>query len=133
MWGHLIVVRPCLTWHGITGPHTPRLLALLSLLLFLPPKRIVLLVLLFCCRRRCPLQIFDLSFTLTEEEQADGMALICMSRPLTDVVVMETQSDWGYSLGVAEWKGATGHIGGREVGGRGPVMCWVGGGALGGA
>ena len=30
-----------------------------------------------------------------------------MSRPDGDCVI-ETQSDWGYSLGVAEWKGATG-------------------------
>ena len=36
-----------------------------------------------------------------------GMALLCMSRPLGDCAI-ETQSDWGYSLGVAEWKGATG-------------------------
>ena len=38
------------------------------------------------------------------------MALLCMSRPAGDCVV-ETQSDWGYSLGVAEWKGATGEHG----------------------
>ena len=29
-------------------------------------------------------------------------------------IEIETQSDWGYSLGVAEWKGATGEIGGRS-------------------
>ena len=29
-------------------------------------------------------------------------------------VEIETQSDWGYSLGVAEWKGATGEILGRD-------------------
>ena len=49
----------------------------------------------------------DLTFTLSEEEIADGMALLCMSRPTSDVVI-ETQCDWGYSLGVAEWKGASG-------------------------
>eukprot|EP00887_Chlorella_sp_A99_P007799 scaffold20.g7799.t1 len=59
--------------------------------------------------------VTDLSFTLSEEELADGMTLICMARPLTDRVVMETQSDWGYGLGVTEWKGATGHIAGRHV------------------
>lgn len=42
------------------------------------------------------------------------MALICMSRALGDVS-LETQSDWGYSLGVAEWKGATGQITGGKV------------------
>lgn len=51
--------------------------------------------------------IDDLSFTVSEEEQADGMALLCMSRPKSDVKI-ETQCDWGYSLGVGEWKGATG-------------------------
>jgi hypothetical protein len=43
-----------------------------------------------------------------------GMALICMARPVEDCVI-ETQSDWGYSLGVGEWKGPTGHILGKEV------------------
>ena len=47
--------------------------------------------------------------------QLQGMALICMSRPASDTVRIETQSDWGYSLGVAEWKGATGHIAGKQV------------------
>ena len=42
-----------------------------------------------------------------KEPNVQGMALLCMSRPDGDCVV-ETQSDWGYSLGVAEWKGATG-------------------------
>ena len=42
------------------------------------------------------------------------MALICMARPVEDCVI-ETQSDWGYSLGVGEWKGPTGHILGKEV------------------
>jgi hypothetical protein len=43
------------------------------------------------------------------------MALLCMSRPLSNEIRIETQSDWGYSLGVCEWKGATGHIGGKSV------------------
>ncbi|EIE27567.1 ferredoxin, partial [Coccomyxa subellipsoidea C-169] len=59
--------------------------------------------------------IDDLSFTLDEEEIAKGMALLCMARPVSDVVRIETQSDWGYSLGVGEWKGATGHIAGKNV------------------
>ena len=43
-----------------------------------------------------------------------GLALLCMARPLSDAVVIETQSDWGYSLGTAEgWKGATGEIAGK--------------------
>ena len=50
-----------------------------------------------------------------------GMALLCMSRPLSDTVRIETQSDWGYSLGVGEWKGATGHIAGKEVD---PLTPW---------
>eukprot|EP00890_Picochlorum_soloecismus_P006059 jgi/Picsp_1/6454/NSC_03801-R1_chloroplast precursor len=57
----------------------------------------------------------DLSFTVTEEEQEKGMTLLCMARPVSDRVVIETQSDWGYSLGVAEWKGATGEINGKKV------------------
>lgn len=51
--------------------------------------------------------IQDLSFTVSEDEQAQGMALICMSRAQGDVSI-ETQCDWGYSLGVGEWKGASG-------------------------
>jgi hypothetical protein len=47
------------------------------------------------------------------------MALICMARPVEDCVI-ETQSDWGYSLGVGEWKGPTGHILGKEV----PPLQW---------
>jgi ferredoxin len=43
-----------------------------------------------------------------------GLALLCMCRPLEDCVI-ETQSDWGYSLGVDEWKGPTGHILGKSV------------------
>ena len=42
-----------------------------------------------------------------------GMALLCQSRPVGDVTI-ETQSDWGYSLGMAEWKGATGVIAGKK-------------------
>ena len=30
-------------------------------------------------------------------------------------VVCETQSDWGYSLGIQEWQGATGEILGKNV------------------
>ncbi len=37
-----------------------------------------------------------------------------MARPVTDCKV-ETQSDWGYSLGTGGWKGATGEIAGKEV------------------
>ena len=51
----------------------------------------------------------DLTFTLSEDEIEDGMALLCMARPTSDVVI-ETQSDWGYSLGVTEWKGASGTL-----------------------
>ena len=61
--------------------------------------------------------IADLEFTLSEEEQEEGMALLCMCYPVEasegEGIEIETQSDWGYSLGVAEWKGATGEIGGR--------------------
>lgn len=45
----------------------------------------------------------DLSFTLEQSEIDQGMALICMSRAKSDTVV-ETQCDWGYSLGVCEWQ-----------------------------
>ena len=50
-----------------------------------------------------------------------GMVLICMARPVSDKVKIETQSDWGYSLGVGEWKGATGHIAGKNVD---PLTPW---------
>lgn len=43
-----------------------------------------------------------------------GMALLCMARPVGDCTI-ETQSDYGYSLGIAEWKGATGKITGGKV------------------
>ena len=49
----------------------------------------------------------DLEFTVSEQEQKDGMALLCMARATSDID-LEIQSDWGYSLGVSEWKGATG-------------------------
>ncbi|KAA6426585.1 MAG: ferredoxin [Trebouxia sp. A1-2] len=61
------------------------------------------------------ISIADLSFTLEEDEVEQGLTLICMSRPVSDVVKIETQSDWGYSLGTSDWKGATGHIAGKEV------------------
>lgn len=57
----------------------------------------------------------DLTFTLTEEELAAGMTLICMARPVSDVVRLETQSDWGYGLGIEEWQGPTGVIRGGKV------------------
>lgn len=38
------------------------------------------------------------------------MCLPCMARPVSDTVILETQSDWGYSLGSSEWGGATGSI-----------------------
>jgi len=57
--------------------------------------------------------ITDLEFTLGEDEIARGMALLCMARPL-GACEIETQSDWGYSLGTTEWKGATGEILGRD-------------------
>ena len=53
--------------------------------------------------------IGDIDFTLNEEEQACGMALICMVRACSDIVV-ETQADWGYSLGFSKWKGASGRF-----------------------
>jgi len=58
--------------------------------------------------------IADLSFTLSDEEQALGLSLLCMCRPLSNCRI-ETQSDWGYQLGTGGWKGATGAIGGKEV------------------
>ena len=37
-----------------------------------------------------------------------------MARPVSDFVELETQSDYGYSLGSADWSGPTGKIeGGR--------------------
>jgi 2Fe-2S type ferredoxin len=49
----------------------------------------------------------DLSFTLTEDQIDQGMALICMARPTGDVR-LETQSDWGMNLGISDWRGASG-------------------------
>lgn len=51
----------------------------------------------------------DITFTLTEEEIQDGMALLCMSRAKSDLII-ETQCDWGYSLGISDWKGASGQL-----------------------
>lgn len=57
-------------------------------------------------------------FTFTISQLCDinqqGMALLCMARPVGDCTI-ETQSDYGYSLGIAEWKGATGKITGGKV------------------
>lgn len=58
--------------------------------------------------------VADLSFCLEDEQIEDGLALLCMARPTSDCVI-ETQSDWGYSLGVKEWQGPTGYILGKEV------------------
>ena len=49
--------------------------------------------------------ITDLDFTLDEDEQKEGLTLLCMAYPVGDVAI-ETQSDWGMRVG--EWKGATG-------------------------
>jgi hypothetical protein len=51
--------------------------------------------------------VADLDFTLTPEEVKQGMALLCMSRPTSEVVI-ETQCDWGVSLGFKDWEGASG-------------------------
>jgi ferredoxin len=51
--------------------------------------------------------VADISFTLTDGEVDAGMTLLCMARATSDCT-FETQSDWGYSLGIAEWQGATG-------------------------
>eukprot|EP00883_Tetradesmus_obliquus_P010273 jgi/Sobl393_1/2991/SZX71833.1 len=58
-----------------------------------------------------PSDIADIEFTITKEEQEQGLAMLCMSRPCSDLVI-ETQCDWGYSLGVKEWEGATGKFSG---------------------
>mmetsp|Transcript_7794 Transcript_7794/g.28796 ORF Transcript_7794/g.28796 Transcript_7794/m.28796 type:complete len:198 (-) Transcript_7794:134-727(-) len=52
----------------------------------------------------------DLSFTLEDEQVAAGMSLLCMSRPVTAEVRLESQCDWGYLLGIQEWEGATGNV-----------------------
>lgn len=51
--------------------------------------------------------VADLSFTLTDDEVDQGMTLLCMARATSDCT-FETQSDWGYSLGITDWQGATG-------------------------
>eukprot|EP00878_Enallax_costatus_P007828 GHUV01008193.1.p1 GENE.GHUV01008193.1~~GHUV01008193.1.p1 ORF type:complete len:210 (+),score=11.97 GHUV01008193.1:31-660(+) len=56
-----------------------------------------------------PSDIADIEFTITKEEQEQGLAMLCMTRPSSDLVI-ETQCDWGYSLGVKEWDGATGRF-----------------------
>ena len=54
-----------------------------------------------------------------------------MARPVSDFVELETQSDYGYSLGSADWSGPTGKIeGGRAntiMGRPGVEECGVGG------
>ncbi len=47
--------------------------------------------------------------TRAQDEQAQGMALLCMTRATSDLEI-ETQCDWGYSLGVGEWQGASGRF-----------------------
>ena len=49
------------------------------------------------------------------QHSVQGLALLCMSRPTSDTLKIETQSDWGYSLGSGSWNGATGEIGGKKV------------------
>lgn len=56
--------------------------------------------------------IDDVGFTLDEEQQQDGMSLLCMARPVGDCVI-ETQSDWGMSAGFKKWEGPSGYIQGR--------------------
>lgn len=56
------------------------------------------------------------SFTLTDEEIESGCALICMARATSDVR-MEIQADWGYSLGITDWK-----ANGKFVGEVDPLM-----------
>jgi uncharacterized 2Fe-2S/4Fe-4S cluster protein (DUF4445 family) len=61
--------------------------------------------------------VADLEFTLEPEEIEDGMALLCMARPTSDLTI-ETQCDWGVSLGFKEWQGASG----KFVGAVNPLM-----------
>lgn len=53
--------------------------------------------------------IDDISFTLDEDQIKDGMALLCMTRAKSDLV-LETQCDWGLSLGIRDWEGASGKL-----------------------
>jgi ferredoxin len=53
--------------------------------------------------------IADIEFTISPEEQAQGLAMLCMTRARSDLTI-ETQCDWGYSLGVKDWEGATGRF-----------------------
>ena len=48
--------------------------------------------------------IADLDFVLTAEQQAEGMALLCMARPVGDVT-LEAQCDWGNACLSTGWKG----------------------------
>lgn len=54
-----------------------------------------------------PSDIADIEFTISKEEQEQGLAMLCMTRACSDLTI-ETQCDWGYSLGVKDWEGATG-------------------------
>ena len=56
-----------------------------------------------------PSDIDDLSFTLDEDQIEAGMALLCMSRAKSDLT-LETQCDWGLSLGIRDWEGASGKL-----------------------
>jgi len=52
-------------------------------------------------------QVADLDFVLEPEQQAQGFALLCMSRPVPgEPVVVEAQCDWG-NISLSSWKGAT--------------------------
>ena len=54
-----------------------------------------------------PAQVADLSFVLDEDQQAQGFALLCMSRPVPgEPVTIEAQCDWG-NVSMSDWKGAT--------------------------
>lgn len=52
---------------------------------------------------------------LTPEEIDNGLTLLCMCRPVTDVVYVETQSNWGYNLGSNNWEGPTGYLAGKSI------------------
>lgn len=56
--------------------------------------------------------IDDVSFTLEDDQVEQGMALICMGRATADSE-LETQCDWGLSLGIHDWKGASGKLSGE--------------------